>query len=99
MKFMPKNNVDAESGRSIDKAVIGVKEGVAILLFVASHAVSWGIVINGNSERDIKINALSERITKQEEVNVRLMNEVTKVSRDTEWIRSYLNSHKVGTPP
>lgn len=96
---MPKNDDGGENPRSLDKAVIGVKEGAAILLFVASHAVAWGIVINGNSERDIKITALSDRITKQEEVNARLMNEVTKVSRDTEWIRSYLNNHKVNTPP
>lgn len=99
MNDMPTNNDEGDVQRNIGKSVIGVKEGAAILIFVASHAVAWGIVINGNSERDIKITALSDRIAKQEEVNSRLMNEVTKVSRDTEWIRSYLNGHKVGTPP
>lgn len=100
MNLMPTKN-DAEAGRekTIDQLRIGVKEAVIVAIFLVSHAVSWGIVLNGNSERDAKITTLSDRVTKQEDAISKLMNEVTKVSRDTEWIRSYLNDNKKSTPP
>ncbi len=99
MRFMPtKHKVEQVRERTIDQLKIGVKEAVVVGIFLVSHAVSWGIVVNGNSERDLKIVTLSDRVTKQEESIARLMNEVTKVSRDTEWIRSYLSDNKNPIP-
>jgi len=100
MRFMPtKYEVEHVRERTIDQLKIGVKEAVVVGIFLISHAVSWGIVVNGNSERDQKINALNDRVTRQDDAIGRLMHEVTKVSRDTEWIRSYLNNHNQSTPP
>ncbi len=93
-----RNDVEGSQERTIDQLKIGVKEAIVVAIFLVSHAVSWGIVINGNAERDLKITTLNDRVTKQEESITRLMNEVTKVSRDTEWIRSYL-THKQQNPP
>lgn len=99
MRFMPTKNEDGVvSERTIDQLKIGVKEAVVVGVFLVSHAVSWGMVVTGNSERDLKITALADRATKQEEVITRLMAEVIKVGRDTEWIRSYLNENKNPTP-
>ncbi len=99
MRFMrTRNDGGSTPERTIDQLKIGVKEAIVVAVFLVSHAVSWGVVVNGNSERDLKITTLNERVTKQEESIARLMNEVTKVSRDTEWIRSYL-THKQQTPP
>lgn len=95
---MPTKNGGGGEERTIDQLKIGVKEAVVVAIFVASHAVSWGVVWSGNSERDMKIAGLGERVSKQEEAISRLMNEVTKVSRDTEWIRSYLSDNRNLTP-
>jgi hypothetical protein len=98
MRFMPTKNGEEGEERTIDQLKIGVKEAVVIGVFLVSHAVSWGVVVNGNSERDQKISSLNERVTKQEDAISRLMNEVVKVGRDTEWIRGYLNDNKNPTP-
>ena len=100
MRFMTtRNSQGGVNERTIDQLKIGVKEAVVVGIFLISHAVSWGIVVNGNSERDQKISALADRVSKQDDAIGRLMHEVTKVSRDTEWIRSYLNGHNQSTPP
>ena len=96
---MPTKTIeDGPEHRHIENSLIGVKAAAAILVFVAAQAVAYGIMINGNSERDIKIAALNDKIARQEEAISRLTSEVVKVGRDTEWIRSYL-THKQNNPP
>lgn len=61
-----------------------------MVCFIGTAAVSWGMVLAANGERDREVGALKVRVEKNEASLNALINEVTKVSRDTEWIREYL---------
>lgn len=88
------NSGESASPFSIDKARITLKDAIYLGCFLATAAVSWGVATQGDASRDRELAALRLRVDKQDEALSSLVREVTKVSRDTEWIRDYLRDNK-----
>jgi hypothetical protein len=91
MTMAPKNNAMESSESQLPK--LSLKDALYLAVFVGTCAISWGVSLKGDEARDREVAALQVRVDKNEDALNRLINDVSKVSRDTEWIREYLKSN------
>lgn len=100
LKFMSSSEKrqNSEGGSSppfsLEKSKITVKDAIYIGGFFVTAAVSVGAALQSEQASYRELSALKLRVDKQEDTLNSLIRELTKVSRDTEWIRDYLKDNK-----
>ncbi len=88
------SKTDADESSESNLPKLSMKDAIYLAIFVGTCAISWGVSLKGDDARDREVAALQVRVDKNEDALNRLINDVSKVSRDTEWIREYLRTNQ-----
>jgi hypothetical protein len=87
---------DSTSPFEITRQRVNIKDFIVACLFIGTVGITWGAYSSKAEEQKERLTNLIVRVERNEQTTNQLIAEVVKVSRDTEWIRGYLNNKDSG---